>query len=590
MSLFDEVDLGLKSGHVEIGLPQLLLGLSLLGHQNRIWLLVVIRGLLGVDVLVHKNGNLFGGLFYDGHVDDDFDGNLDDLLDENFDDFFDWNVNFLLDNLLNVDRFLDDILLIDGPLDDLLYRHLYHLINILDVLGELFVLILPLDLNLDIFLDHSLDWSLDNPLNGDLYDFLDEINNLNGNDSLIVDLLFDVFGNLSLNDILSVDWSVDMVLDFLDDFSLNIDLFFDHLFDFSFGDPFYNLRLFDVFSFDLLYVSLDDLLNIDWLVYFLFDVLLHILDLLDVSILDLLDWNLNDFLYQIIHVFLSLNGSIDDLLYDSFDSIFDEPLDWNLDYFLNVVLVALSYLFDHFLLVDIDLSGENLIGILVLSEILFVDFVNLVNIDWILYDSLDSSLDNLLDWNLSDPVDIDWSLDGLFDWNFYDFLDWNFDDFLDVFLLVNFSNDVSLDNLFNGSLDDDIYVDIDLSVDRNWSLNNDLDFLLDESLIDDGLLGGAVDIHVGPRLLIAGSDLSVLKSGLSDIDILTVSDASVYLVRLALIDLNDDSLPLCNLDHSGLSLLLRDDSWISLSDLGDSEFLLGWVEVGGSVVGVAVVA
>lgn len=225
-----------------------------------------------------------------------------------------------------------------------------------------------------------------------------------------------------------------------------------------------------------------------------------------------------------------------------------------------------------------------------LIQILLINLINLINVNWILDDPFHSFLNNLLNWNLSYPIDINWFLDSLFNWNFDHLLDRNFNYFLNWPFLVNLSHNVSLNDLLNRSLNNYINWYFDLSVNRNGPLNNDLDFLLNNSLINHSLLSGAVDIHVVSCFLVTWSDFSFLKSCLSDIDILIIPDTPIDLVRFTLSDLNNDSLTFGYLDHFWLSLLFRNQLWISLSDLGNSKVSFSWVKVRWSVIRVAVVA
>jgi hypothetical protein len=590
ISLLDEVYLGLKSGHVQIDLPEFLLSLSLLGKQNWVGFLVYIRGFLGVDVFVDVDWNLFNSLSNHWDVNDNLNGNFDDLLDHNFDDFLNRNLDFLFDNLLDVNWLLDYVLLVNCPLDNLLHGNLDYLLHVLNVLCDFLVFDFPFDQNLDVSFGDSFDRSLDNPLNWNLDNFLYNVGHLDWDNSLVNNVLFNYLRNFPLDNSFSVNWSVHLILNFLNDFPLDVNRSLNHSFDLLLHYPFNNLGLFNVFPLDLLDVSLNDLLDIDRLVDLLLHELLNVFDLLDVSVLNLIHWNLDDSLDQIIHIFLSLNWSFDYLLNESLDPVLNESFDWNLDDLFDEVLLGLSNLLDDLLLVNIDFSRKNLVGIFVLIQVLLVDLINLINVNWILDDFLDSSLYDLFNWDLSDSIDVNWSFDCLLNGNLNHFLDWNFNYFFDLSFFVNLGHDVSLDELLNRSLNDDINWDLDLPVNRNWSLNDDLNLFIHISLIDDSLLSGAVDIHVMSGLLVTWSDLSVLKSGLSNVNILVVPDASVDLVRFSLPNFDHHSLALCNFDHFWLSLLLGNQLWVSLSDLRNPELLFGWVEVGGSVVRVAVIA
>jgi hypothetical protein len=206
-------------------------------------------------------------------------------------------------------------------------------------------------------------------------------------------------------------------------------------------------------------------------------------------------------------------------------------------------------------------------SILILTNIFFIYLIYLININRIINVSFNSFFNDLLNRNFSNSIYIYRFLYSFFNWNFNNFLNWNFYYLFYWSFFINFCYYISLYNLLNRSFYNNINWNLNLSIYGYRSFNNNLDFLFYKPLMNNSLFSCTINIHISSSLKITWSYLSILKSSLFDINILTISNASINFIRLTLSYFNNNSLSFCNLYNFWFSLLFRDELRISFSNL-----------------------
>ena len=163
------------------------------------------------------------------------------------------------------------------------------------------------------------------------------------------------------------------------------------------------------------------------------------------------------------------------------------------------------------------------------------------------------SLDDLLDWDFVD--DFDWNLNNLLLWSLHDLLD-------DHFLV---------DDLFDRSLDVDVVRNFNDSLDRNSSLHQDLERLLDDSLDDDCFflfdLDASADVgpHFGSHALLDNQ----LSSVFCDVDDSTFSSVFANQSAVSVVVSFDVRRSGFSSDESLFSDSSR-DGWLQLSSADSS--------------------
>lgn len=303
-----------------------------------------------------------------------------------------------------------------------------------------------------------------------------------------------------MDNIFPVYRSINCLSYLLNNLSLDVYLFLNNSIDLLLSYSFYDLRSLYIFSLNLINWLSYNFFYVDRLLNFLFNKLFNNFNFINIFIDYLFNRNLHCSLDYVVYVSFSLYWILYHLFNHSFKSIFYYSLYWYVDQFLYYVSMTFSNLFDHILLQNVHFSWKNLICILELSQIFFINLINLVYIDRIFYKSLNSFLNNLLNWNLSYFLYIDRLLYESLYRNFNYFLDRNFYYFLYRSFFMNFCDNISICYLLYRSFYYNVYWDIHFPIHRDRPLYHDLNLFVHKPFIDDRLLRCYIDIHIALHL------------------------------------------------------------------------------------------
>lgn len=412
---------------------------------------------------------------------------MNDFFNRDLNDFLDRDNNLLLNDPININRLIYEIFSENGTFDDSLDLNLHRTLDVLNLFLNLIFIYFLFDYHVHVFLHGTFHRTFDDSLDRDRYDFLNRVDLLNRNYLFIDYFLFNDLGHFLPNFAFTIYGAFGNMLNRHINLSLNHNLLFPDHVDIFIHNSFIVHWLINDHFFNVLNRFIDQTFDLDLLFNNLFYVFRFLNDLLYLVIYDLFNWNLNHLLDDVISVDRAFDDSFNGTFYNILNRTLDQFFNLYIDRTLDNVPLTFADLFIYWLLENPDLCRQNSI-IMLLSDIFFIDFYELFDINRVFDHYLTSFVHKDLMWHLDYSIDVNRTFDRLLHWDFHDFLYRDLNRLIDKLFHYNLGHHVLFYDLLDRAFDNHVIRHLNFSIHGYRLLNNHLNFFVNEFLIEDRLL------------------------------------------------------------------------------------------------------